>query len=301
LNSEGVETTLEDALLHDYEITTLTRPFLEKYRELSGSRELADMLLEENRALLRDFLYGREIIDVVRSFPVHGITAEHFLALLRKLPPRLYSIASSYNTNPEEAHLTVAVVRYESHGLKRQGVASTFLSDRVPEDGQVSIYVDSNPNFRLPDDPQAPIIMVGPGTGVAPFRAFLAEREVAGATGKNWLFFGDRNFHSDFLYQLEWLDYRKNGLLTQIDVAFSRDSEEKLYVQHRMLEKSSELYAWLEEGAYFYVCGDAQRMAPDVHVALVDIVAKEGGYAPERAEEYVRELQSSKRYQRDVY
>jgi sulfite reductase (NADPH) flavoprotein alpha-component len=136
---------------------------------------------------------------------------------------------------------------------------------------------------------------------VAPFRAFLAEREVTGATGKNWLFFGDRNFHSDFLYQLEWLDYRKNGLLTRIDVAFSRDSEEKLYVQHRMLEKSSELYAWLEEGAYFYVCGDAQRMAPDVHVALVDIVAKEGGYAPERAEEYVRELQSSKRYQRDVY
>ncbi|HUL14018.1 MAG TPA: assimilatory sulfite reductase (NADPH) flavoprotein subunit [Methylococcaceae bacterium] len=301
LNSEGVETTLEDALLHDYEITTLTRPFLEKYRELSGSRELADLLMEENRALLRDFLYGREIIDVVQSFPVHGITAEHFLALLRKLPPRLYSIASSYNANPEEAHLTVAVVRYESHGLKRQGVASTFLADRVPEDGQVSVYVDSNPNFRLPDDPQVPIIMVGSGTGVAPFRAFLAEREVTGATGKNWLFFGDRNFHSDFLYQLEWLDYRKNGLLTRIDVAFSRDSEEKLYVQHRMLEKSSELYAWLEEGAYFYVCGDAQRMAPDVHVALVDIVAKEGGYAPERAEEYVRELQSSKRYQRDVY
>ena len=301
VNSDGAETTLEKALLHEYEITTLTRPFLEKYWELSESRELAGLLMEENRALLRDFLHGREIIDVVRSFPVNGITAGQFLALLRKLPPRLYSIASSHNANPDEVHLTVAVVRYESHGLQRQGVASTFLADRVPEDGQVPVYVDSNPNFRLPQDPQAPIIMVGPGTGVAPFRAFLAEREVTGATGKNWLFFGDRNFHSDFLYQLEWLDYRSSGLLNRIDVAFSRDGEEKVYVQHRMLEDSRELYAWLEEGAYFYVCGDAQQMAPDVHAALVDIVAKEGGYGHERAKDYVKELQAAKRYQRDVY
>lgn len=300
-DDDGGEITLEQALLHDYEITTLTRPFLEKYRELSGSRELAALLMEENRALLRDFLYGREIVDVVRSFPVSGITAGQFLALLRKLPPRLYSIASSHNASPDEVHLTVAVVRYQSHGLQRQGVASTFLADRVPEDGQVPVYVDSNPNFRLPADPQAPIIMVGPGTGVAPFRAFLAEREVAGATGKNWLFFGDRNFHSDFLYQQEWLDYRSAGLLNRIDVAFSRDGEEKVYVQHRMLENSRELYEWLEDGAHFYVCGDAQRMASDVHAALVDIVAKEGGYGQERAEDYVKQLQAAKRYQRDVY
>jgi len=299
--SDGVETTLEEALLHHYEITTLTRPFLEKYAELSGSRELGEFLKEENRSLLRNFLYGREIIDVVRSYPVPGITAGQFVALLRKLPPRLYSIASSHNANPDEVHLTVGVVRYESHGSERQGVASTFLAERVAEEGRVPVYIDSNPNFRLPEDPDTPIVMVGPGTGVAPFRAFLADREIMGARGKNWLFFGDRNFHTDFLYQREWLDHRKNGLLSRIDVAFSRDDDNKIYVQHRMLEQSRELYAWLEEGAYFYVCGDAQRMASDVHEALVSVVAKEGGFGRERAEDYVRKLQSSKRYQRDVY
>ena len=299
--SSGGEISLEEALLREYEITTLTRPFLEGYAELSGSQELSQLLKEENRGLLRNFQYGREIIDVVRGYPVHGITAGQFIALLRKLPPRLYSIASSYNANPEEVHLTVSVVRYESQGLQRHGVASTFLADRVAEDGQVPVYVDSNPNFRLPPNPEAPIVMVGPGTGVAPFRAFLAEREATGASGRNWLLFGDRNFHSDFLYQVEWLDYRKNGLLNRIDVAFSRDGEEKVYVQHRMLENSRELYGWLEEGAYFYVCGDARRMAPDVHEALVGVVKREGGCSRERAEDYVKELQSSKRYQRDVY
>lgn len=163
------------------------------------------------------------------------------------------------------------------------------------------VYVDSNTNFRLPEDPDAPIIMVGPGTGVAPFRAFLAEREIAGTRGKSWLFFGDRNFHTDFLYQREWLAHRRNGFLSRIDVAFSRDDDNKVYVQHRMLEQSRQLYAWLEEGAYFYVCGDAKRMAPDVHEALIAVVAKERGIDRERAEQYVRNLQSSKRYQRDVY
>ncbi|MGX2041415.1 assimilatory sulfite reductase (NADPH) flavoprotein subunit [Methylocaldum sp. MU1018] len=299
--SDGAETTLEDALLHHYEITTLTRPFLEKYAELSGSGELAELLKEGNRQLLRDFLYGREIIDVLRRYPVPGIAADRFVALLRKLPPRLYSIASSLEADPDAVHLTVGVVRYESHGIERQGVASTFLAERVAENGPVPVYVDSNPNFRLPKDPDAPIIMVGPGTGVAPFRAFLAEREASGAGGRNWLFFGDRNFHTDFLYQSEWLDHRKNGLLTRIDVAFSRDDDDKVYVQHRMLERSRELYAWLEEGAHFYVCGDAQRMASDVHEALITVVAKEGDVDRDRAEDYVRTLQSSKRYQRDVY
>lgn len=299
--SDGVGTTLEDALLHHYEITTPTRPFLEKYAELSGSAELAELLKDENRLRLRDFLYGREIIDVVRRYPVADITADRFVALLRKLPPRLYSIASSPNADPDAVHLTVGVVRYESYGTERQGVASTFLADRVAGEGQVPVYIDSNPNFRLPEDPGAPIIMVGPGTGVAPFRAFLAEREIVGAKGKNWLFFGDRNFHTDFLYQNEWLDYRKKGLLSRIDVAFSRDDDNKVYVQHRMLEQSRRLYAWLEEGAYFYVCGDAKRMASDVHEALIAVVAKEGGFDRERAEDYVHKLQSSKRYQRDVY
>lgn len=299
--ADGVETTLEGALLHHYEITTLTRPFLEKYAELSGSHELTELLKEENRSRLRDFLDGREIIDVVRRYPVPGISADRFVAMLRKLPPRLYSIASSPNANPDEVHLTVGVVRYESHGMERQGVASTFLADRVAEDGRVPVYVDSNPNFRLPEDPDVPIVMVGPGTGVAPFRAFLAEREASGAKGRNWLFFGDRNFHTDFLYQREWLAHRKNGLLSRIDVAFSRDEGGKAYVQHRMLEQGRALYAWLEEGAHFYVCGDAQRMAADVHEALLSVVAKEGGCDRERAEDYVRNLQASKRYQRDVY
>ncbi len=301
LAADGLETTLEAALLHDYEITALTRPFLERYAQLSAAQELKQLLQEENRTLLREFLYGREIIDVVRRYPVHGLTAAQFIALLRRLPPRLYSIASSYNANPDEVHLTVGVVRYESHGQARQGVASAFLADQVAEDGQVPVYVDSNPNFRLPEDSDAPLVMIGPGTGIAPFRAFLAEREVQGAKGKNWLFFGDRNFHSDFLYQQEWLDYRKHGLLPRIDVAFSRDDEKKVYVQHRLLEKSHELYAWLEEGAHVYVCGDAKQMAPDVHEALIAVVEKAGGHSRERAEDYVKELQSSKRYQRDVY
>jgi sulfite reductase (NADPH) flavoprotein alpha-component len=299
--AKGEAVTLEEALSHSYEITTITRPFLEKYATFAESRELGRLLQEENRVQLRDFIYGREIIDVVRAYPLPGITANQFVGLLRKLPPRLYSIASSHRANPDEVHLTVAVVRYQSHGRSRKGVATTFLAERVPEDGTVLVYVDGNKNFRLPEDPDVPIIMVGPGTGVAPFRAFLEEREITEACGKNWLFFGDRRFHTDFLYQQEWLDYRKSGLLTRIDVAFSRDEEKKNYVQHRMLENSCELYAWLEEGAYFYVCGDAERMAPDVHEALLTIVEKEGRVSREKAVEYMRDLQQGRRYQRDVY
>ena len=301
LGANGIETRLEQALLNDYEITTLTRPFLEKYAEISGSQELAGLLKEENRSGLRDYLHGREIIDVVRAYPVSGLAASQFVALLRKLQPRQYSIASSYNANPDEVHLTVAVVRYESHGLPRQGVASTFLADRVAEGGRVPVFVDSNPNFRLPQDPDTAIIMIGPGTGVAPFRAFLEERETTGAQGKNWLIFGDRNFNTDFLYQREWLEHRKNGLLTRLDVAFSRDTDEKVYVQHRLLENSRELYAWLQEGACFYVCGDAQRMAVDVHEALIQVVAKESGHPREWAVDYVKALQANQRYQRDIY
>lgn len=299
--ASGVETSLEQALLHDYEITTITRPFAERYAELSGAQELKNLLKEEKSATFREFVQGREILDLVRRFPVPGITAVQFVGLLRKLPHRLYSIASSYTASPEEVHLTVAVVRYRGHGLERQGVASTFLADRVPEGGTVPVYVHSNPNFRLPADSDAPVIMVGPGTGIAPFRAFLAEREAIGAGGKNWLFFGDRNFQTDFLYQTEWLDHRARGLLNRIDVAFSRDTEQKVYVQHRMLERSRELYRWIEDGAHIYVCGDAQRMAPDVHEALIRIVEQEGGHSRERAEDYVSELLTARRYQRDVY
>ena len=301
LGASGTETRLELALNKDYEITTLTRPFLEKYAQLAQAHELAELLKEENRTHLRDYLHGREIIDVVRSYPIPGLTAADFVPLLRKLQPRQYSIASSYNANPDEVHLTVAVVRYESHGLLRQGVASTFLADRVPEEGIIPIFVDGNPNFRLPQNPDTAIIMVGPGTGVAPFRAFMEEREAQAAKGKNWLFFGDRHFNTDFLYQREWLEHRKSGLLTRLDVAFSRDTDEKVYVQHRMLENSRELYAWLQEGASFYVCGDAQRMAADVHEALIKVVATESGQSHDWAIDYVKALQADKRYQRDIY
>ncbi|MCO6439496.1 MAG: assimilatory sulfite reductase (NADPH) flavoprotein subunit [Nitrococcus mobilis] len=292
---------LHEALTQRYEITTITRPFLERYAALAESSALQALLREEAKADLRQYVHGRHILDVIQDYPVKGLTAENFVGTLRKLPPRLYSIASSHRVAPDEVHLTVAAVRYHSHGLDREGVASTFLADRVAEGETVPVYVDRNPNFRLPTDPQTPIIMVGPGTGVAPFRAFLAEREEVGATGRNWLFFGDRNFLSDFLYQVEWLNWRKRGLLTRIDVAFSRDQAEKVYVQHRMRENARELYAWLEEGANFYVCGDGEGMAHDVHQALLDIVREQGGLSKDQALDYVRRLQKEKRYQKDVY
>lgn len=299
--ADGKEVGLRQALLRDYEITTLTRPFLKHYAEASGSAELAALLQDGKHDALRAYVHGREILDVVRAYSAPGMDAGRFVAMLRKLPARLYSIASSPLANPDEAHLTVGVVRYESHGLARQGVASTYLADRVAEGETVPVYVHDNPHFRLPADPAMPLIMVGPGTGVAPFRAFLAEREAVGATGRNWLLFGDRQFDTDFLYQREWLKYRRKGVLARLDVAFSRDDAAKVYVQQRMLENSRELYAWLEDGAYFYVCGDAERMAPDVHQALIAVVEREGKRSHEAAEDYVKQLHAAKRYQRDVY
>lgn len=295
------EMTLQNALSHAYEITTLTRPFIAKYAERAQANELNALLLEDNKKQLTEFIYGRDIIDLVQRFPVEGITPGEFIGLLRKLPPRLYSIASSYQANSDEVHLTIAAVRYESYGRPRKGVASVHFAERLAEGDTVPIYVDANKNFKLPADPNAPIIMIGPGTGVAPFRAFVEEREALDAGGQNWLFFGDQHFTTDFLYQIEWQRWLKDGVLTRMDVAFSRDTEHKVYVQHRMLEKSKDLYAWLQEGAYLYVCGDAERMAHDVHAALIAIVAKEGGVSSQKAGEYIKGLQKDKRYQRDVY
>lgn len=297
----GSSRTLEHALLHDYEITTLTRPFLERYAELAQASELHALLKPDQRKALQSWLYGREIIDIIRKYPLRGMSPQDFVGLLRKLPPRLYSIASSQLTDPDEVHLTVAVVRYQSHGLERSGVASTYLADRVAEGETVPIYIHENPNFRLPPDPETPIIMIGPGTGAAPFRAFLSERAATNAKGRNWLFFGDRNFETDFLYQSEWLDYRRKGVLNRIDVAFSRDTAEKVYVQHRIREHRADIYAWLEEGAHIYVCGDAKQMAPDVHAALLDALAHGGGFSSEKAETYLQDLLTARRYQRDVY
>ncbi|SDM20833.1 sulfite reductase (NADPH) alpha subunit [Modicisalibacter muralis] len=292
---------LRDALLSEFEITTLTRPFLEHWSELSDAAELRRLMDQESRDELRDWIDGRHIVDVIEHFPVEGIDAHTFTQALRKLPPRLYSIASSFEAAPDEVHLTVGIVRYETHGRARGGVTTTYLADRVQAGDTVPIYIDRNKNFKLPHDDDTPIVMVGPGTGIAPFRAFLQEREERGAKGRNWLFFGDRRFRSDFLYQTELLNWRKKGILNRLDVAFSRDQQEKVYVQQRMRENTVDIYTWLQEGAHFYVCGDGERMAADVHRALLDIVRDQGGLDEDAAQEYLRELQQAKRYQRDVY
>ncbi len=291
--------TLLNALMHHREITLLTRPLLEKWAELAGSEELTQLV--EDKSALTEWLRGRDVLDLVQSYPIAGLDANGFINLLRKLPPRLYSIASSQAAVDDEVHLTVAAVRYHSHNRDRGGVASTWLADRVTDDTTIPVYIDANKNFKLPADDDAPIIMIGPGTGVAPFRSFMQEREERGARGPNWLFFGDQHFLTDFLYQTEWLGWRKSGLLTNLDVAFSRDQQEKVYVQHRLREKAVEIWNWLQDGAHIYVCGDADNMAPDVNEALLDIICEQGQKSREDATEFLRQLTRDKRYQRDVY
>jgi sulfite reductase (NADPH) flavoprotein alpha-component len=238
---------------------------------------------------------------VLTDFAPHGLSAPALAGIFRKLPPRLYSIASSPLAHENEVHLTVAAVRYETHDRKRKGVCSTYLADLVKPGEHVPMFVQPNKNFRLPADGATPVIMVGPGTGVAPFRAFVEHRAALGSTGKSWLFFGDQHYTYDFLYQLEWQDHLKNGALSRLDVAFSRDQPEKVYVQDRMIEHAKELYEWLQAGAYFYVCGDAERMAHDVNEALISVVEFQAGITREAAEAYVEDLKKAKRYQRDVY
>lgn len=299
VQSASGEETLQDALLKTYEVTILTPKVIDGYAKFAG-KAIQSLLGDKNKTKQRKYIEGRELIDMILDYPPK-IDAQGFTAVLRKLPHRLYSIASSYDAHPEEAHLLIATVRYETHGRQRKGVATTFYSDRVTEDTLVPSFIHENPNFRLPADPATPIIMIGPGTGVAPFRAFVEQREIDGATGKNWLFFGDRRFRTDFTYQTDWQRFRKDGILTRIDLAFSRDQDEKIYVQHRMLEAAKDIYAWLQDGATIYVCGDEVHMAKDVHAALLDIVRKEGGMKANAAAEYVKNLQRDKRYQRDVY
>lgn len=292
---------LADALREDFDITALSKAVLKKLAEASGSATLAEILADDANDKLREYIAGREIVDALIDFAPKGLSAEALISIFRKLPIRLYSIASSPLAHPDEVHLTVAAVRYESHGRTRKGVCSTFLADVAKTGESVPIFVQPNKNFRLPADANTPIIMVGPGTGVAPFRSFIEHRAITEAPGKSWLFFGDQRYLHDFLYQLEWQDFLKEGHLTKLDLAFSRDQPEKIYVQDKMLEKGEELYAWLDEGAHFYVCGDANRMAADVHEALISIVMNYGAKSREEAEEYVETLKKTKRYQRDVY
>ena len=296
---DGKDITIHAALFRHYEATTITRPMMQKYAVLAKNKNLDQLLDDKAKKVLNDYLYGREVVDLIADFPAENLSPQAFVDCLRKLPPRLYSIASSLKQHPDEVHLTVAAVRYQSYGRDRKGVGSTFLAERIGEDTTIPVYIDRNNNFKLPADPATPIIMIGPGTGIAPFRAFVEEREAVGATGKNWLFFGDQHFQTDFLYQTEWLRYLKSGVLTRINVAFSRDQEQKIYVQHLMTEHGKELYAWLQEGAHLYVCGDEKCMAHDVHEALLKVVASISGL--DNAKDYVAALQKEKRYQRDVY
>ncbi len=299
-NTEGRK-PIAVALRDDLDITALSRNVLAKLAEAAESPALNALLADDAKEQLKQFVEGRQIVDAIEQFAPTGLSADALAGLFRKLPPRLYSIASSQLAHPGEVHLTVSAVRYESHGRERKGVCSTCLADLVKPGDKVPVFVQPNKNFRLPADGSAPIIMVGPGTGIAPFRAFVEHRAALGATGRNWLFVGDQHYLYDFLYQLEWQDHLKSGALTRLDAAFSRDQPEKVYVQHRMKEHAAELYAWLEDGAHFYVCGEAARMAVDVHETLVSIFQNQGGKSREAAEACIEDLKKTKRYQRDVY
>ncbi|WP_342434126.1 assimilatory sulfite reductase (NADPH) flavoprotein subunit [Neobacillus sp. FSL H8-0543] len=301
VNKQGDVFSLKEALTTYFEITILTKALLEKVAKLSENNRLLDLVSFENDTELKAYIAGRDLLDLVRDFGPWGVSAQEFVSVLRKIPARLYSIASSLAANPEEVHLTIGAVRFQAHGRDRKGVCSTFCADTLKPGDTVPVYIQHNENFKLPTDPNSPIIMVGPGTGVAPFRSFMQEREEMGAEGKSWLFFGDQHFVTDFLYQTEWQKWLKEGILTKMDVAFSRDTDQKVYVQHRMLEQSKELFEWLQLGATVYICGDEKNMAHDVHTTLLAIIEKEGGLSREQAEEYLTDMQQQKRYQRDVY
>jgi sulfite reductase (NADPH) flavoprotein alpha-component len=295
------ERTLIDALLHRLDITDVSRTFLGAYARYANHSDLQALLEATKKADLRAFAEGRQIIDVVLAYPVRGLSATEVVGLFRPLQPRLYSIASSLLAHPDQAHLTIGVTRYESLGRVREGVCSTYVADRVCLDDRVPIYPQPNPRFRLPESPDTAIIMIGPGTGVAPFRAFLQERQAVGAKGRNWLFFGEQRRRSDFLYQSDWERWQRDGLLTRVDLAFSRDQDEKIYVQHLMRERAHDVFSWLQAGAHVYVCGDAKAMASDVHQALIDVARDGGGLSAEAATEYVDTLRREHRYHRDVY
>ncbi|UUM69793.1 assimilatory sulfite reductase (NADPH) flavoprotein subunit [Aeromonas veronii] len=291
--------TLRAALTSHFELTRLHGGFITGLADISDNAALKD--LAGDKAQVNALVASAQVVDVLKRFPT-ALTAEQLVGLLRPLTPRLYSIASAQSEVEEEVHLTVGVVRYpQEDGTVRSGAASSYLADRLAEDAEVRVFVEHNDNFRLPSNPDTPVIMVGPGTGIAPFRAFMQEREAQGAEGKNWLFFGNPHFTQDFLYQVEWQRYVKSGLLSKISLAFSRDQANKIYVQDRLREAGLELYQWLEAGAHFYVCGDANQMAKDVQEALLEVIAEHGHKSREEAEEYLSELRRAKRYQRDVY
>jgi sulfite reductase (NADPH) flavoprotein alpha-component len=297
---DGQSAPLRETLASHYDITRIPKPLLEAVAARTQDALLKSVTGPSANGELTKFLWGRDIIDLLRAHSSVRFAPGEFIALLRKLQPRLYSISSSPRAHPGEVHLTVSAVRYESLGRTRQGVCSTFLADRVGPETPVPVFVHENRGFR-PPAPEAPLIMIGPGTGIAPFRAFLEDRRAVAAQGRNWLFFGDQRATSDYLYREELESFQKDGLLTRLDLAWSRDQSEKIYVQQRMQEAAKELFAWLEEGASLYVCGDASRMARDVDAALHQVIQTAGGRSAEESAAYVAALRKDGRYQRDVY
>jgi sulfite reductase (NADPH) flavoprotein alpha-component len=295
---QGKTLPLAEALKTHFELTVNTPQIVEQYAALSRNDAL--LALAGDKPKLQSYAQSFPIVDMVRQAPTE-LNAEQLAGLLRPLTPRLYSIASSQAENETEVHITVGAVRFEIDGRQRGGGASTWLADRIEEDGEIRVFIEHNDNFRLPANPETPVIMIGPGTGIAPFRSFMQQRDNDGAGGKNWLFFGNPHFTDDFLYQVEWQKYVKDGLLTNIDLAWSRDQAEKVYVQDKIRAKGAEVWSWLQEGAHLYVCGDANRMAKDVEQALLDVVVEHGGMDRETADEFLSELRIERRYQRDVY
>lgn len=295
---DGKALPLAEALEWHFELTVNTANIVENYATLTRSEPLLPLV--GDKAQLQHYAATTPIVDMVRFSPAQ-LDAQALIDLLRPLTPRLYSIASAQAEVESEVHITVGVVRYDIEGRARAGGASSFLADRVEEEGEVRVFIEHNDNFRLPANPQTPVIMIGPGTGIAPFRAFMQQRAADGAEGKNWLFFGNPHFTEDFLYQVEWQRYVKEGLLSRIDLAWSRDQKEKIYVQDKLREQGAELWSWINDGAHIYVCGDARRMAADVEKALLEVIAEFGGMDLESADEYLSELRVERRYQRDVY
>lgn len=294
----SAETALREALLTHYEVTQAHPGFFKHYGAFCQHPDL-QTLLGDSKAL-RVYMEHRQIVDVMRHFP-QQLTPEQLMSCLRHLQPRQYSIASSQQLLPARVALTVGMLRFDSAGHPRRGAASGYLAERCQPGDKIAMHMVSNPNFRLPENPDTPVIMIGPGTGIAPFRAFLQERLASNAKGRNWLFFGSRNRNQDFLYSDELQEFQRNGLLTRLDLAFSREQADKHYVQHRLLEHAAEVFAWLQDGAYLYVCGDAKHMAEDVQKALLELVEQQGKFDAAAARNYLVQLRQQKRYQRDVY
>jgi sulfite reductase (NADPH) flavoprotein alpha-component len=297
----GGTTTLHDALAHERQVTRLNRKIVQGYATRGNCTPLLDLLQAERQAALDAYIYDRALIDLLIEYPGVIDDPNELVALLPKLTPRLYSISSSPAAHAGEIHATVAVVRFTSHNRDRGGVCSTFFADRTSISDRLPIYIQPNKKFKLPANPDAPIIMIGPGTGIAPFRGFLYERRALGHKGKNWLFFGERSSATDYLYREELESMHADGHLTRLDTAFSRDNGHKIYVQDRMMDQAPQLWNWLQDGASVYVCGDASQMAKDVHGALCQIAQEQGAMSTQAAEEYVGSLKEAHRYHRDVY